>query len=58
MILGVPELIELASSFYALHPGDIVLTGTPEGVSPIVPGDKITASIQNIGTMNVEVRSV
>ncbi len=58
MILGVPELIELASSFYTLHPGDIVLTGTPEGVSPIVPGDKITASIQNIGTMNVEVRSV
>lgn len=58
MILGVPELIELASSFYTLHPGDVVLTGTPEGVSPITPGDHIVASIQNIGTMEVEVRSV
>lgn len=58
MILGVPELIELASSFYTLHPGDLVLTGTPEGVSPIAPGDRISASIQNIGTMAVEVRNV
>lgn len=58
MILSVPELIELASSFYTLHPGDIVLTGTPEGVSPIVPGDRIAASIQSIGTMEVQVREV
>jgi 2-keto-4-pentenoate hydratase/2-oxohepta-3-ene-1,7-dioic acid hydratase in catechol pathway len=58
MILGVPELIELASSFYTLHPGDVVLTGTPEGVSPIAAGDKIVASIQSIGSMEVEVRHV
>jgi len=56
MILGVAELIELASSFYTLHPGDVFLTGTPEGVSPIVPGDKIVASIEKIGSMEVEVR--
>lgn len=56
MILGVAELIELASSFYTLHPGDVFLTGTPEGVSPIIPGDKIVASIEKIGSMEVEVR--
>ena len=57
LILGVAELIELASSFYTLHPGDIVLTGTPEGVSPIEPGDAIEATIERIGTMEVRVRA-
>jgi 2-keto-4-pentenoate hydratase/2-oxohepta-3-ene-1,7-dioic acid hydratase in catechol pathway len=57
LILGVPELIELASSFYTLYPGDIVLTGTPEGVSPIGPGDRIVATIERIGTMEVDVRA-
>jgi len=57
LILGVPELLELASSFYTLYPGDVVLTGTPEGVSPIVPGDRIIANIEKIGTMEVNVRA-
>jgi len=57
MILSVPELIELASSFYTLYPGDIISTGTPEGVSPIVPGDTIVASVEKIGTMEVKVRA-
>jgi 2-keto-4-pentenoate hydratase/2-oxohepta-3-ene-1,7-dioic acid hydratase in catechol pathway len=57
LILGVPELIELASSFYTLHPGDIIITGTPEGVSPIQPGDTIKACIEKIGTMEVRVRA-
>lgn len=57
LILGVAELVELASSFYTLHPGDVVFTGTPEGVSPIEPGDQIVATIERIGTMNVRVRS-
>jgi 2-keto-4-pentenoate hydratase/2-oxohepta-3-ene-1,7-dioic acid hydratase in catechol pathway len=57
MILGVRELMELASSFYTLYPGDIIITGTPEGVSPIVPGDVIVASIEKIGTMEVQVRA-
>jgi 2-keto-4-pentenoate hydratase/2-oxohepta-3-ene-1,7-dioic acid hydratase in catechol pathway len=56
LILGVPELVELASSFYTLHPGDVIFTGTPEGVSPIQPGDEVRASIQGIGTMDVRVR--
>ena len=57
LILGVPQLIELASSFYTLHPGDVVLTGTPDGVSPIAPGDRVVATIERIGTMEVSVRA-
>jgi 2-keto-4-pentenoate hydratase/2-oxohepta-3-ene-1,7-dioic acid hydratase in catechol pathway len=57
LILGIPELLEYASSFYTLLPGDVVFTGTPEGVGPIQPGDRITASIAGIGKMDVEVRA-
>ncbi len=57
LILGVPELIELASSFYTLYPGDVIFTGTPEGVSPIQPGDEVSASIERIGSMDVRVRA-
>ncbi len=57
LILGVRELLELASSFYTLYPGDVIYTGTPEGVSPIEPGDQIVATIQRIGTMHVSVRA-
>jgi len=57
MILGVAELIEMASSMYTLHPGDLIFTGTPEGVSPIYPGDSILATIARIGNMAVAVRA-
>ena len=57
MLLGVAELIELASSFYTLEPGDVIFTGTPEGVSQIVPGDRMVATIEKIGTMEVQARA-
>ena len=57
MILGVAELIELASSYYTLEPGDVVFSGTPEGVSPIQAGDQIVATIEKIGTMRVLARA-
>ncbi|PYR99978.1 MAG: FAA hydrolase family protein [Acidobacteria bacterium] len=57
MILGVPQLIEFASAFYTLNPGDVILTGTPEGVSPIQPGDTVVATIEKIGSMEVKVRT-
>ncbi len=55
LVLSVPELIEFASSFYTLMPGDVIMTGTPEGVGPIAPGDHIEAAISGIGTMTVHV---
>ena len=57
MILGVPQLVELASSIYTLHPGDLLFTGTPEGVSPIEAGDRISATIDQIGSMDVVTRA-
>jgi 2,4-didehydro-3-deoxy-L-rhamnonate hydrolase len=57
-IVNIPDLIEFASSFYTLHPGDIVSTGTPEGVSPLSPGDLIVASVEKIGSMEVRVRAL
>ncbi|HKD06146.1 MAG TPA: fumarylacetoacetate hydrolase family protein [Bryobacteraceae bacterium] len=55
MILDPAALIELASSFYTLYPGDVIITGTPEGVGPIVPGDRILARVERIGSMEVAV---
>jgi len=57
LILGVPELIEFATSFYTLLPGDVLLTGTPEGVAPIVPGDVMHARVAGVGEMTVRVRA-
>jgi 2-keto-4-pentenoate hydratase/2-oxohepta-3-ene-1,7-dioic acid hydratase in catechol pathway len=56
LILSVAELIEWGSAFYTLHPGDVILTGTPQGVGPVRPGDVMVATIERIGTMRVEVR--
>jgi 2,4-didehydro-3-deoxy-L-rhamnonate hydrolase len=57
LIIGVAELIEFASSFYTLLPGDVLLTGTPAGVGPIQAGDVMSAAIANIGHMDVRVRA-
>ena len=56
LIIGIAELIEFASSFYTLYPGDLIYTGTPEGVGPVLPGDCITTEFQGIGRMDVAVR--
>jgi len=55
LILGVAELIAWASSFYTLHPGDVLLTGTPQGVGPVRPGDVMLASLERVGEMKVAV---
>ena len=57
LILGVAELIEFASSFYTLYPGDVIITGTPEGVNSIKPGDVMFAAIEKLGSMTVAVRA-
>ena len=57
LIIGIAELVEFASSFYTLYPGDLIYTGTPEGVGPVRPGDRITTEFQGIGRMDVAVRA-
>lgn len=57
LVLSVPELIAFASCWYTLHPGDVIFTGTPEGVGPVLPGNRITAWMERIGSMDVEIRS-
>ena len=57
LIIDVPHLISWASSFYTLNPGDILMTGTPEGVERVVAGDTISARIDKIGEMQVKVRA-
>lgn len=56
LILNVPALISFASRFYSLHPGDVIFTGTPEGVGPIFPGDVIRAAIEGVGEFSIPVR--
>jgi 2-keto-4-pentenoate hydratase/2-oxohepta-3-ene-1,7-dioic acid hydratase in catechol pathway len=57
LVLDIPALIEMASSYYSLQPGDLLFTGTPEGVGPVVDGDVIEVEFKDIGRMNVDVRN-
>ena len=49
LIWNIPELIADLSQFYHLEPGDLIYTGTPEGVGAVKSGDKITGHIDNVG---------
>jgi fumarylpyruvate hydrolase len=55
MIWSVKEIIAALGQYFILKPGDIIYTGTPAGVGAIVKGDKLTAHIDGVGTLNVEV---
>ncbi|MHB1067209.1 MAG: fumarylacetoacetate hydrolase family protein [Candidatus Nanopelagicales bacterium] len=51
MVRGVPELVSWISSVMTLLPGDVILTGTPAGVGPIVAGDVVSVAIDGIGSL-------
>ena len=53
----IAAIVENASRHYTLYPGDIIMTGTPEGVAPIHPGDVMRIECQGIGTMTVAIRA-
>lgn len=55
MIWSVPEVISELSRLFELHAGDIVFTGTPSGVGPVQPGDKLHAAIERVGELNLQV---
>jgi len=57
MIFDVPYLIEYFSAFMTLNPGDLILTGTPDGVVDCRPGDVIVTEIENIGALVNTIRS-
>jgi 2-keto-4-pentenoate hydratase/2-oxohepta-3-ene-1,7-dioic acid hydratase in catechol pathway len=57
MIINMPRQISWASSVYTLHPGDIIMSGTCQGVSPVQPGDVMTIVFERIGEMSVPVRA-
>ena len=57
LIYNVRRLIEFATSFYTLYPGDVIYTGTCAGVGPVKPGDVITLECPLIGRMDVAVRA-
>jgi 2-keto-4-pentenoate hydratase/2-oxohepta-3-ene-1,7-dioic acid hydratase in catechol pathway len=51
MILTIAELVVYISSYTTLLPGDVILTGTPSGVGPMLPGQEVSVEIEGIGTL-------
>lgn len=51
MVFGVGEILSFVSRVMTLLPGDVVLTGTPSGVGPLVPGNRVEIEIERIGTL-------
>jgi fumarylpyruvate hydrolase len=57
LIWNIPELIADLSKFYHLQPGDLIFTGTPEGVGPVVAGERIDGSVEGVGSIVLHVGS-
>ncbi len=51
LIFTIPELVTFISAVMTLLPGDIISTGTPSGIGPIVPGDSVTISVEGVGAL-------
>jgi 2-keto-4-pentenoate hydratase/2-oxohepta-3-ene-1,7-dioic acid hydratase in catechol pathway len=51
LIFPVPELIEEITTYLTLEPGDVIATGTPEGVGPLADGDEVTVEIEGVGRL-------
>jgi fumarylpyruvate hydrolase len=55
MIWSVPEIVAALSAFYELQPGDLIFTGTPAGVGPVVRGDSIVGGIEGLDTLRTTI---
>jgi fumarylpyruvate hydrolase len=55
LIWNIPELIADLSLFYHLQPGDLIFTGTPEGVGPVVAGDRIEGRVEGVGDISLTI---
>ncbi len=56
MIMDIAHLISWASDWYTLYPGDVIMSGTPAGAGPIMPGDVLECTLGALATMTVQVR--
>jgi 2-keto-4-pentenoate hydratase/2-oxohepta-3-ene-1,7-dioic acid hydratase in catechol pathway len=57
MVFSVAQIIAFTSAVMTLHPGDVILTGTPAGVGSLKAGDLVESSAEGIGNMQNPVRS-
>lgn len=55
LVLDIPGMVQMAAAVMTLYPGDIIATGTPAGVGPVVGGDTIRIRIERVGEMSVRV---
>lgn len=55
LLFKIPDLMEYITSLFTMEPGDIIATGTPSGIGPVLPGDLIEATIEKIGTLTNKV---
>ena len=55
MIWKVPEMISYLSALVELAPGDVIYSGTPDGVGPVVKGDKLRGEIEKVGTLDITI---
>jgi 2-keto-4-pentenoate hydratase/2-oxohepta-3-ene-1,7-dioic acid hydratase in catechol pathway len=55
LIFSLPRLLKDVSAVFTLEPGDILMTGTPAGVSPLLAGDRVTVTVEGIGTLENKV---
>lgn len=58
MVFSVPELVAFITAVMTLEPGDLILTGTPAGVGPLVDGDQVSAEIEGIGQLTHPVQAL
>jgi 2-keto-4-pentenoate hydratase/2-oxohepta-3-ene-1,7-dioic acid hydratase in catechol pathway len=58
MVRSITDLVVYISSFTTLLPGDVILTGTPEGVGPMLAGQEVSVTVSGIGTLTNPVTRV
>lgn len=55
LIWTIPEIISRLSAFFTLAPGDVILTGTPHGVGPLAPGDRLVATVEGLQPLTLAI---
>ena len=55
LIWNIREVIADLSRYYTLQPGDLIYTGTPEGVGPVQPGDQLHGEVEGVGSIALRI---